>query len=81
MLARCLIVTYTDKEALTSRLQLLSGDAQDLVVGALDKLEHGRNGAIVARIDGQKHALNRLALVRLGVLGLLTSVRREAEEL
>lgn len=65
----------------TSCLQLLSRNADNLLVRTVNQLLHGGNGILIARVNGKKNALDSLALVRLGILRLLSTVGRQTQEL
>lgn len=65
----------------TSCLELLSGNADDLLVRTVNQLLHGGDGILIARVNGKQDALDSLALVGLGILGLLSTVSGQTQEL
>lgn len=65
----------------TGRLQLLSGYTQNLVSRAFNQLQHGADCALISSVNGQQYTLDSLTLVRFGILGLLTAIGGQSEEL
>jgi len=52
---------------LTSGLESLARRAQGLLIGALDQLQHGGHGIVIARVDVEENALQGHVLIGLSV--------------
>jgi hypothetical protein len=62
-------------------LELLSRNTEDLLVRTVNQLLHGSDGILIARVNGKQDTLDSLALVRLRVLRLFSTVGGQTQEL
>lgn len=63
---------------LTSGLKLLSRNAQDGFLGALQQLQQCVDCTLISGVDGKENTLNGLALVRLGLGGLFSTASSQS---